>query len=154
MLAKVCSAAVNGIEAYPVEVEVNAGFGDTIIVMLSSILLAGVRRRSCGVAIVVADLIRPIKKPPGAERGRFVDRRLFCGLLLATCRQRDGAEPASRRRPWPLRQPSHRRCWVQERRSVNRSGCRTTNSLRCCWTDCNNPCRLSEQSFRDPHFAV
>jgi len=28
MLAKVCSAAVNGIEAYPVEVEVNAGYGD------------------------------------------------------------------------------------------------------------------------------
>ena len=25
MLAKVCSAAVNGIEAYPVEVEVNPG---------------------------------------------------------------------------------------------------------------------------------
>jgi hypothetical protein len=35
MLAKVCSAAVNGIEAYPVEVEVNAGWGDTVIVMLS-----------------------------------------------------------------------------------------------------------------------
>jgi hypothetical protein len=34
MLAKVCSAALNGIEAYPVEVEVNAGFGDTIIVMV------------------------------------------------------------------------------------------------------------------------
>jgi hypothetical protein len=33
MLAKVCSAAVNGVEAYPVEVEVNAGFGDTLIVM-------------------------------------------------------------------------------------------------------------------------
>jgi hypothetical protein len=33
MLAKVCSAAVNGIEAYPVEVEVNAGFGDTLIVI-------------------------------------------------------------------------------------------------------------------------
>ncbi|HSH93091.1 MAG TPA: YifB family Mg chelatase-like AAA ATPase [Roseimicrobium sp.] len=32
MLAKVCSAAVNGIEAYPVEVEVNAGWGDTIVV--------------------------------------------------------------------------------------------------------------------------
>jgi hypothetical protein len=32
MLAKVCSAAVNGIEAYPVEVEVNAGYGDTIMV--------------------------------------------------------------------------------------------------------------------------
>lgn len=32
MLAKVCSAAVNGIEAYPVEVEVNTGYGDTIIV--------------------------------------------------------------------------------------------------------------------------
>jgi hypothetical protein len=28
VLAKVCSAAVSGIEAYPVEVEVNAGYGD------------------------------------------------------------------------------------------------------------------------------
>ena len=34
MLAKVCSAAVNGIEAYPVEVEVNAGYGDTLIVIV------------------------------------------------------------------------------------------------------------------------
>jgi magnesium chelatase family protein len=34
MLVKVCSAAVNGIEAYPVEVEVNAGYGDTIIVIV------------------------------------------------------------------------------------------------------------------------
>jgi magnesium chelatase family protein len=34
MLAKVCSAAVNGIEAYPVEVEVNAGFGETVIVIV------------------------------------------------------------------------------------------------------------------------
>ena len=34
MLAKVCSAAVNGIEAYPVEVEVNAGYGDTVIVII------------------------------------------------------------------------------------------------------------------------
>src|SRR5438132_12010685 len=34
MLAKVCSAAVTGIEAYPIEVEVNAGFGDTIIVIV------------------------------------------------------------------------------------------------------------------------
>jgi magnesium chelatase family protein len=34
MLAKVCSAAVNGIEAFPVEVEVNAGWGDTIIVIV------------------------------------------------------------------------------------------------------------------------
>ncbi len=32
MLAKVCSAAVNGIEAYPVEV--NAGYGDTTIVIV------------------------------------------------------------------------------------------------------------------------
>ena len=36
MLAKVCSAAVNGIEAYPVEAEVNAGFGDTISVIVGS----------------------------------------------------------------------------------------------------------------------
>ena len=34
MLSKVCSAAVNGIEAYPVEVEVNVGFGDTLIILL------------------------------------------------------------------------------------------------------------------------
>jgi hypothetical protein len=38
MLSKVCSAAVNGIDAYPVEVEVNEGFGDTVIVILSCIL--------------------------------------------------------------------------------------------------------------------
>jgi magnesium chelatase family protein len=34
MLAKVCSAALHGIEAYPVEVEVNAGWGDTLIVIV------------------------------------------------------------------------------------------------------------------------
>src|SRR5512142_1069741 len=34
MLAKVFSAAVNGIEAYPVEVEVNAGYGDTVLVIV------------------------------------------------------------------------------------------------------------------------
>ncbi len=34
MLAEVCSAAVNGIQAYPVEVEVNSGFGDTVIVIV------------------------------------------------------------------------------------------------------------------------
>ena len=38
MLSKVCSAAVNGIDAYPVEVEVNCGYGDTLIVILSCIL--------------------------------------------------------------------------------------------------------------------
>jgi magnesium chelatase family protein len=34
MLSKVCSAALNGIEAYAVEVEVNAGWGDTVIVIV------------------------------------------------------------------------------------------------------------------------
>src|SRR6267154_5801610 len=34
MLSRVCSAAVNGIEAYPVEVEVNAGYGDTLIIIV------------------------------------------------------------------------------------------------------------------------
>src|SRR3954454_7241625 len=34
MLARVFSSAVNGIEAYPIEVEVNAGFGDTLIVIV------------------------------------------------------------------------------------------------------------------------
>ena len=34
MLAKVCSAAVNGIEAYAVEVEVDSGWGDTGVVIV------------------------------------------------------------------------------------------------------------------------
>ena len=34
MLSRVCSAAVNGIDAYPVEVEVNAGWGDTLVVIV------------------------------------------------------------------------------------------------------------------------
>ncbi len=34
MLAKVCSAAVTGIDAYPVEVEVNSGYGDTVVVVV------------------------------------------------------------------------------------------------------------------------
>jgi hypothetical protein len=36
MLARVFSAAVNGIEAFPVEVEVNAGWGDRVIVLVMS----------------------------------------------------------------------------------------------------------------------
>ena len=34
MLAKVCSAAVNGIEAYPVEVEVDSGYGESYCVIV------------------------------------------------------------------------------------------------------------------------
>jgi hypothetical protein len=34
MLANACSAAVNGIETEPVEVEVNTGYHDTIIVII------------------------------------------------------------------------------------------------------------------------
>src|SRR5439155_23389778 len=34
MLARVFSAAVNGIEAYPVEVEVNAGWGDSVMIIM------------------------------------------------------------------------------------------------------------------------
>jgi hypothetical protein len=34
MLARVLSAAVNGIEAFPVEVEVNSGWGDTVVVIV------------------------------------------------------------------------------------------------------------------------
>jgi len=33
MLARVLSAAVNGIEAFPVEAKVNSGWGDTIVVL-------------------------------------------------------------------------------------------------------------------------
>jgi hypothetical protein len=34
MLARVLSAAVNGIEAFPVEVEVNSGWGDIVVVIV------------------------------------------------------------------------------------------------------------------------
>src|SRR3954466_14188015 len=34
MLSRVFSSAVNGIEAYPIEVEVNAGWGDSLIVIV------------------------------------------------------------------------------------------------------------------------
>ncbi|HTA30271.1 MAG TPA: magnesium chelatase domain-containing protein, partial [Candidatus Cybelea sp.] len=34
VLARVLSAAVNGIEAFPVEVEVNSGWGDTVVVIV------------------------------------------------------------------------------------------------------------------------
>src|SRR5256886_7459654 len=34
LLARVFSSAVNGIEAYPIEVEVNSGFGDSVIVIV------------------------------------------------------------------------------------------------------------------------
>ena len=34
MLSCVCSSAVNGIEAYPIEVEINAGWGDTDVVIV------------------------------------------------------------------------------------------------------------------------
>jgi magnesium chelatase family protein len=34
MLARVFSAAVNGIEAFPVEVEVNSGWGDSVMVIV------------------------------------------------------------------------------------------------------------------------
>ena len=37
MLARVFSAAMNGVDAYPIEVEVNSGFGESLIVIVVSI---------------------------------------------------------------------------------------------------------------------
>ena len=71
MLAKVCSAAVNGIEAYPVEVEVNAGFGDTLIVMLSRILPLGPGRKCCTHAGAAGE---------GADRRAVATREAVTGL--------------------------------------------------------------------------
>jgi magnesium chelatase family protein len=34
MLARVCSAAVNGIDAYAIEVEVNCSYGETFIALV------------------------------------------------------------------------------------------------------------------------
>jgi hypothetical protein len=36
MLSRACSAAVNGIDAYAIEVEVNCGYGDTFIAMVAT----------------------------------------------------------------------------------------------------------------------
>ena len=36
MLARVLSAAVNGIEAFPIEAEVNSGRGDTVVVIVGN----------------------------------------------------------------------------------------------------------------------
>jgi hypothetical protein len=38
VLARVLSAGVNGIEAFPIVVEVNSGWGDTVVVLIMSIL--------------------------------------------------------------------------------------------------------------------
>jgi hypothetical protein len=45
MLSKVCSAALNGVEAYPVKVEVNVGHGGTFIAEMFYILPAGLIAR-------------------------------------------------------------------------------------------------------------
>jgi hypothetical protein len=37
MLVRVLAAAVNGIEAFPVEVDVNSGWGETVVVLIMSI---------------------------------------------------------------------------------------------------------------------
>jgi hypothetical protein len=63
MLAKVCSGAVNGIEVHPVEVEVNAGYGDTIIVTLSCILPASARAGQRN------DFLRLPPDPQGPQEG-------------------------------------------------------------------------------------
>jgi hypothetical protein len=52
MLAKVCSAAVNGIDAYPVEIEVNAGYGDTLLIMLPGILPTELAGKGSGAPLV------------------------------------------------------------------------------------------------------
>jgi hypothetical protein len=36
MLSRVCSAAVNGIDAFAVEVEVNCGFGDSFVAIVAT----------------------------------------------------------------------------------------------------------------------
>jgi hypothetical protein len=54
MLSKVCSAAVNGIEAFPIEVEVNAGWGDTKIIL--PVNICPMRELQCNLADFIGDL--------------------------------------------------------------------------------------------------
>ena len=49
MLAKFCSAAVNGTESFPVEAEVNSGWGDTVVVTVG-LLDAAVKGSRDGVS--------------------------------------------------------------------------------------------------------
>ena len=67
MLARVLSAAVNGIEAFPVEVEVNCGWGDTLIV------IAGL--------------------PDAAVKRGLAEQ---CATIQASFRNSSGVRPASR----------------------------------------------------------
>ncbi len=65
MLARVLSAEVNGIEAFPVEVEVNCGWGDTVMVKLSCNLPAFICIR-LGQFVVLTKI-----KTTNPERGRI-----------------------------------------------------------------------------------
>ena len=47
MLARVFSAAVNGVDAYPIEVEVNSGFGESLIVIVAPIYLHRIFIQEC-----------------------------------------------------------------------------------------------------------
>jgi hypothetical protein len=66
MLARVLSAAVNGIEAFPVEVEVNFGWGDTVVVLIMSISPAAAlgeeTRRSESKPVVIVGLSNASKR--------------------------------------------------------------------------------------------
>jgi hypothetical protein len=68
MLARVLSAAVSGVEAFPVEVEVNSGWADTIVVLIGLIspipklfilrvksASSSLKRRGCHYGFVLTD---------------------------------------------------------------------------------------------------
>lgn len=91
MLAKVCSAAVNGIEAYPVEVEVNAGYGDTIIVMIDTDHTHIKRAHFCGV-FVICEVVS------GSPERSVFGFLLHCGFGVNRCPERSiSTKP---RNPW------------------------------------------------------
>ena len=93
MLAKVCSAAVNGIEAYPVEVEVNAGFGDTFIVIvgLPDAAVKGIPRPGDDGADQLRASASPSAAPPSTWRpadvkkeGPSFDLPIAIGMVAAS----------------------------------------------------------------------
>ena len=74
MLSKVCSAALNGIEAFPVEVEVNSGWGDTLVVIVGLPDAAvDQRKQSRRRTIRTAMTGQGVHEPETVDRVRFKD---------------------------------------------------------------------------------
>lgn len=84
MLSKVCSAAVNGIDAFPVAVEVNAGCADTVIVMTARNTpqrVMGIHGNAGAAGNKICEYAVPLLYDP-EQMGRILKPH-FLGVLLS-----------------------------------------------------------------------